>query len=95
MSNSKIFYFISCYISLSRYITTYIFLYFLIDTEEGGISMKQFLSVNEVAELLSVNPMTIYKWCKSGKLPHYTIGGSVIRFDTEQLAKHIEGANKK
>ncbi|MFU8649176.1 helix-turn-helix domain-containing protein [Lysinibacillus sp. RSDA_15] len=57
--------------------------------------MKQFLSVNEVAELLSVNPMTIYKWCKSGKLPHYTIGGSVIRFDTEQLAKHIEGANMK
>lgn len=57
--------------------------------------MKRFLSVNEVAELLSVKPLTIYRWCKSGKLPYYTIGGSVIRFDAEQLAKHIrEGANK-
>lgn len=57
--------------------------------------MKRFLSVNEVAELFSVNPMTIYKWCKSGKLPHYTIGGSVIRFDAEQLDKDIKkGANK-
>ncbi|MFJ7664152.1 helix-turn-helix domain-containing protein [Lysinibacillus sp. NPDC097162] len=55
--------------------------------------MKQFLSVNEVAELLSVNPMTIYKWCKSGKLPYYTIGGSIKRFDYEQVIKHIEGGN--
>ncbi|WP_446936279.1 helix-turn-helix domain-containing protein [Lysinibacillus fusiformis] len=57
--------------------------------------MKRFLSVNEVAELLSVKPLTIYRWCNSGKLPHYTIGGSVIRFDYEQIIKHIKGANKK
>jgi two-component system, NtrC family, sensor kinase len=35
---------------------------------------RDLLSVEEVAEYLGVNPVTVYRWCKDGRLPCLRIG---------------------
>ena len=48
---------------------------------------KIYVSRNEVAKMLSLNPMTIYNWDKNGKLTSYKIGGSIryLKSDVEAL----------
>jgi excisionase family DNA binding protein len=41
---------------------------------------KGFLTVKQLASLLTCHPMTIYGWCSEGKLPHTRIG-SRLKFD--------------
>src|SRR3712207_7067847 len=43
----------------------------------GEVSMKKdLLSVEEVAGYLGVGPVTIYRWCREGRLPCLKIGKS-------------------
>lgn len=44
----------------------------LTDTPSG--TTRELLSVEEVAEYLGVVPMTIYRWCREGRLPCLKIG---------------------
>ena len=37
-------------------------------------TMKEFLNVAEVAEVLGLRPVTIYRWCRSGRLASVKIG---------------------
>lgn len=37
---------------------------------------KQVMTVKEIAEYLSVHPMTIYKYVQDGKIPAFKIGAS-------------------
>ena len=37
-------------------------------------AMKEFLSVAEVANVLGLNPVTIYRWCRTGRLASVKIG---------------------
>lgn len=46
--------------------------------------MDTFLTVKEAAELLRVNPMTIYRAVKEGKLPHVKVRNS-IRISRDML----------
>jgi excisionase family DNA binding protein len=48
------------------------------------------LRVDEVAELLRVDPWTVYSWCRSGRLPHRRLG-RVIRFDRDRIAAFMAG----
>jgi excisionase family DNA binding protein len=47
-----------------------------------------FLTVAEAAKLLSVSPVTLYRWCESGQFPSKKIGGKrfISRAYMESLA---------
>jgi excisionase family DNA binding protein len=51
--------------------------------------VKHYLDVNDVAELLGVQPSTIYRYCKEGFLPHIRVGNN-LRFDPRILAIWIQ-----
>ena len=36
--------------------------------------MQELLGVDEVAAYLAVNPMTVYRWCRAGRLPALKVG---------------------
>ena len=52
---------------------------------------EEYLNVKQVAEKLSVKPVTVYKWLHEGKLKgsYFKMGG-VYRFSPELLDKHLE-----
>jgi len=37
-------------------------------------AIKEYLNVAEVAEILDLHPLTIYRWCRSGRLESVKIG---------------------
>lgn len=41
---------------------------------QGEARVKQLLTIDEAAEYLRVTPATIYRWCRSGRLPALKIG---------------------
>jgi excisionase family DNA binding protein len=50
--------------------------------------MRKALTVQQVAELLSMSPRTVQQWAKTGRLPAIR-HGSLTRFDPIQLANWI------
>ncbi len=48
--------------------------------------MDEFLTVKDVAVMLKIKPVTVYKWLREGKLKgsYFKIGG-VYRFNEEEL----------
>lgn len=49
---------------------------------------EEFYTVEEVAKLLKVNPMTIYRCIKKGKLNAYKIG-KIFRIDKKDFSKFL------
>ncbi|MCX5719986.1 MAG: helix-turn-helix domain-containing protein [Nitrospirae bacterium] len=45
---------------------------------------ERLLTIDEVAEFLHVNPMTVYVWVKDGKIPAFKIG-KVWRFRKSEI----------
>lgn len=59
------------------------------------VDCSMFLSVKQIAELFNVSELTVYKWAKSDKIPHFTIG-RLIRFDYDEIMACIrKGEDKK
>jgi excisionase family DNA binding protein len=61
----------------------------------GGCSLpqrmegiKRAITASEVAALLAVSPITIYKMAKAGRLPSFRIG-TAVRFDPRALAEWL------
>lgn len=50
--------------------------------------IKRAITASEVAALLAVSPITIYKMAKAGRLPSFRIG-TAIRFDPRALAEWL------
>jgi excisionase family DNA binding protein len=50
---------------------------------------KGLLTVNELAELLSAHPMTLYKWVKRGTIPFLRVG-SGVRFDPRAISLWLQ-----
>jgi excisionase family DNA binding protein len=48
------------------------------------MATRKILTISEVAELLKVHPITVYRLIKQRKLPAFRIG-RVLRFDADQL----------
>ena len=48
------------------------------------MTAQRILTIAEVAELLRVHPMTVYRMIKQGDIPSFRIGRA-LRFDAEQL----------
>ncbi len=51
---------------------------------------KEFLTVDEMAELLSVKPVTIYRMAARGAIPVYQVG-RVKRFKRSDVDKDLKG----
>lgn len=51
------------------------------------MDMQQTLTVEEVSFFLKVSRLTIWKWCKNGKLPAFKLGGEwrIRRDDLESV----------
>lgn len=50
----------------------------------------QLLTVEEVAELLKVSPITIYRWLDSGQLPKVKFSRRAVRIKREDLQRFIK-----
>jgi excisionase family DNA binding protein len=51
---------------------------------------QDYCTVSEAAAFLSVNPSTIWRWIKTGKLPAYRVGHKNIRIKKQDLAAVIQ-----
>lgn len=49
---------------------------------------KRYLTVDELAQALSVSPRTIIKWRQNGRIPAYKIG-KALRFDLDEVTRAI------
>jgi excisionase family DNA binding protein len=54
--------------------------------ERQASRFERFLTIKDVADLLSVHPMTIYKLLKEGRMPGVRFGG-VWRFSRRAIEK--------
>jgi len=50
---------------------------------------RELLTIDEVAEILAVSPVTIYRYKKEAGLPYIKIG-KILRFDKEDLWDWIQ-----
>jgi putative resolvase len=55
---------------------------------------KEFYKAEELAELLQVNIMTIYRYIKASKLKAYKIGKE-FRIDKNEFKRFLEGVKTK
>ena len=55
---------------------------------------EKFLTVFEVASLLSVKPSTVYQWVSLGEIPHYRLG-RIVRFRRKDLEAWVENFRKE
>ncbi|MGB9628015.1 MAG: helix-turn-helix domain-containing protein [Thermodesulfobacteriota bacterium] len=55
---------------------------------------EKFLTVLDVASILSVKQSTVYQWAKSGEITHYRLG-RIVRFKRKDLEAWIEGCRKE
>ena len=50
---------------------------------------ERLLTIDEVANFLNINPMTIYSWVREGKIPAFKIG-KVWRFQKSEIDKWLK-----
>src|SRR5215217_4403977 len=62
-------------------------------TDTPSAVTRELLSVEEVAEYLGVVPMTVYRWCREGRLPCLKIG-RVWRIRREALEDFLKSAER-
>lgn len=64
------------------------------DTEQSPIGAEKFLTVPDVASILSVKQSTVYQWAKSGEIPHYRLG-RIVRFKRKDVEAWVENFRKE
>lgn len=52
--------------------------------------MQRALTASELAALLAISPITVYKMAKAGRLPSLRIG-TAVRFDPRAVAEWLRG----
>jgi excisionase family DNA binding protein len=52
--------------------------------------MKRALTAAELAAILAISPITVYKMAKAGRLPSLRIG-TAVRFDPRAIAEWLRG----
>jgi excisionase family DNA binding protein len=56
---------------------------------ERVLTVDQLLTIGEVAQLLRINPATVYRLAKDGKIPAFKVGKE-WRFTIEAVEKFME-----
>ncbi len=59
-------------------------------TPKKNDDLAPIMTVNEVAELLKLSKITIYKLAKSGQIPSFRVGSS-LRFRREKILEILAG----
>ena len=52
--------------------------------------MSELISVQELADKIKFNKLTIYRWVKERKIPFVKMPGNDIRFNKEKIENWIE-----
>jgi len=52
--------------------------------------IERALTAQQLAEILSVSPITIFKQAKAGRIPSFRIG-TCVRFDPKIIAEWLRG----
>ena len=55
--------------------------------------MERLLTVDEVAEILQINPMTVRNKALSGEIPSYKVG-RCRRFRRSELERYLDGCSE-
>lgn len=58
------------------------------DDVSGFFEEKRLLTVPEVAEILNVTPITVWRWIYEGKIPSLKVGGT-RRFSPKTLSNWL------
>ena len=59
----------------------------------GLVPVQTLLTVREAAELLRVRPVTVYRLCARGALPHFRVSNA-IRIRAEDLERFLRGGGR-
>jgi excisionase family DNA binding protein len=51
---------------------------------------ERFLTMKEVGNLMGLDRSTVYNWKRKGLLPHYKIGGRVVRFKLAEVLQWLD-----
>jgi len=62
--------------------------------ESPAPTPREFYTAQEVAEMLRLHEMTIYRMAKRGQLPHYCIGRA-MRFGAHDIEAFLEGVRNE
>lgn len=63
-------------------------------TETVGLPSGELLTPGEVAKLFRVDPKTVTRWAKAGKLPAIRTLGGHRRFRAEDVRRILEGEER-
>ena len=55
---------------------------------------KEFYTTFEVAKILGVNALTVWRWCKEGKIKAWRTPGGHYRIPKQELDRLLAGAGK-
>lgn len=58
------------------------------------MSKQDVLTAEEVAKLLRVTKITVYKQAKKGQIPSFKVGRA-LRFNREEIEEYIRGKKKQ
>ncbi|MFP4381843.1 MAG: helix-turn-helix domain-containing protein [Candidatus Sumerlaeia bacterium] len=61
------------------------------ESEKGGLG--KMLAASDIAEYLNVSEHTVYRWCRSGKIPFYNLE-STYRFDINEFREWLRSKHK-
>ena len=52
--------------------------------------MSKMLTVKDVAELMQVKSLTVYRWVQDRKIPFAKLPGGTLRFDADKINNWIQ-----
>ena len=52
------------------------------------------LTTTDLADYLNVCEHTIYRWCKTGKIPHFSLNSN-YRFDREEIRVWLDSKHRQ
>lgn len=66
---------------------------------KSGLEVEKFIDINQLSEILSVKPATIYGWVHEERVPSYKVVG-LVRFKEKEVLewlekKHCKGRAKR
>jgi excisionase family DNA binding protein len=57
-------------------------------------AVPQFLTVDEVADMVRVRPRTVYQWVAERRIPHYKPGRTLL-FDPAEIEQWIKDSRRE